>query len=75
MVPIILTRPQLKLVLGEADASINACGINESKLSGWVSLCDNPDNVWNAFSIAPNGLLNTDAGVFAVDVTASVTMA
>lgn len=72
MVPMILTRPQLRLVLGEAEA-INACGMSESKLSGCVSLCDSPEYVWNAFSSAPNGLLNTDAGVL-VEVIASVTI-
>lgn len=69
----ILTRPQLKLVPGDGDASYNACGNNVSKLSTCDSLCDNPENVWNAFSSPDNGLLNRDAGVLGV-VIASVTI-
>lgn len=66
----ILTRPQLKFV-SDPGVAYNACGNNVSKLSTCVSLCDRPENVWNAFSNPDNGLLNTDAGVLGV-VIASV---
>lgn len=67
----ILTRPQLKLD-SDAGVAYNACGNNVSKLSMLcVSLCDSPENVWNAFSNPDSGLLNRDAGVLGV-VMASV---